>query len=391
MKRKTIIFVAALLIVYFLFTFFAPGIVDRKKNATFQKPPYDVSQKAQEVYHSLDFIADMHCDVLLWDRNILKKHDYGQVDIPRMLSANIGLQAFTIVTKTPRNLNFDKNTGETDNISLLMFAQRQPLNVLLSLKERALMQCESLKNFAKKSKGKFTVIESREDFQNYLSKRKNQPNITAGFLGIEGAHALEGDLKNIDVLYDAGVRMIGLTHFFDNKLGGSAHGVSHGGLTAFGKQAVTKMQSKNIIIDVAHASPKMIDDILAMTTKPIVCSHTGVKGICDNVRNMSDKHIKAIAKTNGLISIAMFQQAVCDTKIKGTAKSIKYVIDLVGADYVALGSDFDGAAHTSIDVTGFPLIVQELLALGVSKSDIAKVMGGNVKRFMLENLPGKSN
>jgi len=385
--KKLLKIASILVLIYFLATLLVPSIVDRAKNKTRILPPYQVSEKAQEIYNSLDFVADMHCDALLWDRNLLKKNTYGHVDIPRMLEASIGIQAFTIVTKSPKGQNFDKNTGDSDNITTLMIAQGQSIKSWSSLTKRALIQCKELHRFARESEGTFRVITSKIDLEKYIIDKKTNNNVTAGFLGVEGAHALDGKLENIDILYNAGVRMMAPTHFFDNKLGGSAHGTSKEGLTDFGKKVIVKMQSKNMIVDVAHASPKIIDAILEMTTKPIVSSHTGVKGTCNNVRNLSDKHIKGIAKTGGIISIAMFKQAVCGISVKATADAIKYVIDLVGADFVALGSDFDGSVHTSIDITGLPLIVDELLNLGISENDIQKIMGQNVKRLLLEQLP----
>ncbi|WP_369049021.1 dipeptidase [Tenacibaculum sp. UWU-22] len=385
--KKIIKVLLILLGCYFLLTLIVPTVIDKIKNTTTLLPPYKISSEAKKLYDSLNFKADMHCDALLWNRNLLTKNTYGHVDIPRLLEAHVALQAFTIVTKSPKGQNFDKNDGNSDQITSLVIAQGNPVKTWFNLTERALQQCKNLYKFAKKSNGKFRVITSKNQLEKYILDKKNNTEITAGFIGVEGAHALSKKLENVDVLYNAGVRMMAPTHFFDNALGGSAHGVSGEGLTDFGKKVIAKMQEKNMLVDVAHASPKMIDDILAMTKKPIIDSHTGVKGTCDNVRNLSDKHIKGIAKTGGLICIAMFKKATCDTTVKSTAKAIKYVIDLVGADFVALGSDFDGAVEASIDVTGLPLIVEELLKLGVSKNDIQKIMGGNVKRLLLKSLP----
>jgi microsomal dipeptidase-like Zn-dependent dipeptidase len=142
-----------------------------------------------------------------------------------------------------------------------------------------------------------------------------------------------------------------------------------------------------MIIDIAHASPKIIDDILSITNYPIISSHTGVKGTCNNVRNLSDKHLKAIANTGGIVGIAMFKQAVCGTDAAATAKAIKYAVDLIGVEHVALGSDFDGSVKTPFDITGLPLIVDELLKLKFNKDEISLIMGGNVKKFLLKNLP----
>ncbi|MCD6544829.1 MAG: dipeptidase [Flavobacteriaceae bacterium] len=373
-----------LLLIYYLATLFVPKIIDKSHNKIRNNPPYQVSEKAQTLYNSLDFIADLHCDALLWKRNLLKDNDFGQVDIPKLLKSNIGIQSFTIVTKSPKGQNFDKNTGESDNITALYLVQGRPTN---SLTKRTIYQCESLFEFAEKSDKKFRVITSGSEFKKYLSDRKQNKNITAGFLGVEGAHALDGNLENIQVLFDNGVRMMAPTHFFDNKLGGSAHGISGAGLTEFGEDVIKKMIELKMIIDIAHASPQIIDDILKITDRPIVSSHTGVKGTCDNVRNLSDKHLKAIANSGGLVGIAMFEQAVCGVDAAATAKAIKYTSDLIGVDHVALGSDFDGSVTTPFDITGLPLIVEELLKLNFSEKEIKMIMGENVKLFLLNNLP----
>ena len=377
----------ALIIVGIATTIIIPKRLDKKYNTVAIHAPYTASVEAEKLYNSLDFIADMHCDALLWKRNLLEENSYGSVDIPRMLKANMGLQAFTIVTKAPKNMAMNNNTGETDQVTLPYILQRRPINSWFNLTNRAIVQCNALHQFEKKSNGVFRVIKSVSDLQKYISDKENTSEITAGFLGIEGMHALNGKLENVDKLYDAGVRMMSPVHFFDNKLGGSAHGISKSGLTNFGKEVIKKMQQKNMIVDIAHSSPKVIDDVFKITTKPILSSHTGVQGTCKTIRNLSDEHLKKIAASNGLICIAMFKHATCDNTPLSTVKAIKYCIDLVGANYVALGSDFDGAIKTHTDVTGLVLYVEEMLKLGISKEDIRKVMGANVKRFMLENLP----
>lgn len=152
--------------------------------------------------------------------------------------------------------------------------------------ECALYQAHKLSRFAKKSKGKLTFIKSVQDLEYYFQQRKQDPRITAGILRIEGAHALEGNLANVDLFYQAGFCMIGPAHFFDNEMGGSAHGLEKGGLTEFGRKVIRKMEELNMIEDLAHASPKMIDDILNLTTRPVIVSHSGVKGTFNNNRNL---------------------------------------------------------------------------------------------------------
>jgi len=386
-KKIVLSLLVVLLIIFFTASIIIPDKLDRKFNTVTLQTPYSVSAKAQELYNTLDFVADMHCDALLWKRDLLKRNEQGSVDIPRMIDANVTLQAFTIVTKAPKKMNFDNNTGDTDQITIPYILQRRPINSWFNLTGRAIAQCNALHNFEKKSDGEFRVITSSSELQKYLSDKRVKKEITAGFLGIEGMHALSGKLENVDKLYDAGIRMMAPVHFFDNKLGGSAHGVSKEGLTDFGRQVIKKMQEKNMIVDVAHSSSQLLDDIFDISTKPVVSSHTGVQGTCETVRNLSDKHLKKIAASGGLISIAMFEPATCDSTVASSVKAIKYCIDLVGADYIALGSDFDGAIEIHTDITGLPLYVEEMLNVGISEVDIRKVMGGNVKNFMLKNLP----
>ena len=373
--------------IYILTRLIVPAYLDKDMNKVFAGAPYKVSNEAQLLYDSIDFVSDLHCDVLLWDRDILEEHDHGHVDVPRMINANMALQAFTIVSKTPRNMNFDNNDDKTDNVTLLSIVQGRPWNALVSLKYRALVQANSLFEFAEESEGKFRVITSATELQKFIEDRKDNQEITAGFLGAEGAQILEGNIEYIDDIYNAGLRMVGPVHFFDNEVGGSAHGINKGGLTEFGRRAIKKMQNKKMIIDLSHASPRLVDDILSISTQPLIVSHTGVKGTCNNVRNLSDRHLQEIANGGGLIGIAMFEQAVCGNDAKATAKSIRYTVDLVGLQYVALGSDFDGAVLAHFDVTGLPLIVDALLDEGFNAREIAMIMGGNVKTFLLKNLP----
>lgn len=360
--------------------------MDTKLNTKKIASPYQVSDVAQKLHDSL-IVADLHADFLLWDRDFLKNHSYGLVDLNRMQKGNLSLQAFTIVSKVPKELNIYKNTADSDQITLLAFAQHWPLKSLSSLKERALFQSEKLHDFANHSNGQFIIIKNKRDLNNFITARNEGIKLTAGFLGIEGAQVLEGNLDNVKVMYDAGFRMMAATHFFDTELGGSAHGVSLGGLTNFGRDAFLDMQKRGMLIDVAHASSALIDDVLALTTTPIVSSHTGVRGVCDNQRNLSDDHIRGIAKTGGVIGIGFWDVATCGLSAQAIVKSIKYTADLVGVDYVALGSDFDGAIEAPFDASGMALITEELLKQGFGEEDIRKIMGGNTIRVLGQILP----
>ena len=390
LKRRTKLILgtlAALLIVAALgFFFILPGYVEGSMNVVLKAPPYPASERASNLHRRL-FVADLHADSLLWNRDLLEKSARGHVDIPRLIEGNVALQAFTIVTKTPRGQNIENNDDSTDNITLLAIAQRWPISAWSSLTERALYQSRKLHEAAERSENRFVIIKTAADLTDYAERRAREPHITAGFLGIEGAQALDGKLENLDELFAAGFRMMAPTHFFDNDIGGSAHGVAKGGLTDKGREMIRLMEEKRMVVDLAHASPQTIDDVLAVASRPVVVSHTGVKATCDNTRNLSDEQIKAIAGRGGLIGIGYWDTAVCGQDGAAIARAIKHVATLVGVAHVALGSDFDGAIPAPFDTTGLAQITDALLAEGFSESDIEMIMGGNVLRFLKENLP----
>ncbi len=386
-KKSIMYFILILVILYFAFTIIAPPIVNKSKNKTLLSKPYQISASAQKLLASMDFVADLHCDALLWNRDLTKKSDYGHVDFPRMNEGNIALQAFTLVTKSPKGQNFQENSADAfDNITPLSIGQRQPISTWFSLVNRAIYQCEKLHKFAADYEHPFIIIKNKEDFQNLLNLRAKDRNVMGGFLGIEGGHCLAGKIDNFQKVYDAGVRMLGPAHFFDNEMGGSAHGVKRGGLTKFGFEVLQKMEEKSMIVDIAHSSVSVIDEILKNYEGPILSSHTGVQGFYNSPRNLADRHLYAIAARDGLVGIGFFSGAVKEAKLENIVKTIRYTADLIGIQHVALGSDFDGSVTTPFDCSGFGLIVDEMMKQGFSEGEIRAVLGENVKRFMLKHL-----
>lgn len=364
-----------------------PAIIEKGNNPVKQKAPFEVSKEAMDLFNSLDFVADLHCDALLWGRDLTQKSDFGHVDFPRMQEGNVALQVFTIVSKSPNVQNMDlNNTNAQDIITLLNVAQGRPVSNWFSLMNRTLYQSKQLERFSDDFDGKFILLKSKEDLERLITERQKNKNIIGGLLGIEGAHALEGKIENLQKAYEAGVRLIGPSHFIDNELGGSAHGESGKGLTEFGKQVIRRMNELNMIIDLAHASPKMFEDVLEISEKPVMVSHTGIRAILNSPRNLSDEQIRKIAEKGGVIGIAFFDLAVGEDEIKGIIASMKRVKNLVGVEHVALGSDFDGSVTVPFDITGLPLIVEALLNDGFTENEIRAIMGENVKRFLLKIL-----
>lgn len=386
MKKLLIGLLIVLAVAAIIIFGFVPSYVGKGMNATINKPPYTASERAQELHKRL-LVADLHADTLMWNRDLLEKGSWGHVDLPRLQEGNVAVQAFTVVTKTPRNMNIEANTGDTDNITLLAFAERWPLAALTNLTERALYQANRLHDAAARSNGKLVILKTKDDVAKFLQRRQAEKDVVAGFLGIEGAHALSGKVENLDRLFDAGFRMIGMAHFFDNEMAGSAHGAAKTGLTEEGKKLVERMQERGVFIDLVHASAKTIDDVLDLARRPVIVSHTGVKGTCDNNRNLSDDQLKRIALTGGIVGIGFWNTATCGTDAKAIAKAIRYTVNLIGADHVALGSDYDGAIIAPFDTTGVVQITDALLQEGFSDSDIKKIMGENVIRTLQFFLP----
>jgi membrane dipeptidase len=158
-------------------------------------------------------------------------------------------------------------------------------------------------------------------------------------------------------------------------------------LTPIGRQWLRRMEDKGMLADVAHASPDMLRVVVANATRPVVASHTGLRGTCDRPRNLTDEEARGIAATGGLVGIGFWREAVCDVSVEAIVRSIRYAVALVGVDHVAFGSNFDGGAPTPVDVTGLAHLTHGLTAAGFSDEDIAKISGGNVMRVLRRILP----
>ena len=272
-----------------------------------------------------------------------------------------------------------------------------------------------------------------------LIKAVKQHKIAAMF-GVEGGHMIEDDLNKLEALYNRGARYLTLTHNIAPSWATSAldettkPDLPHKGLTDFGRQVVQRMNQLGMIIDVSHAGDQTFRDVIKMTTKPIIASHSSVYSLVPHRRNLKDEQIKAIAKNGSVIQInfnpgfidssfgkkevaflkkhaaendSLLKSGMGDfytldylyNKYAEEANSmrpplsmliqhIEYVINLVGVDYVGLGSDFDGINLTPLqldDVTTYPLITKALVEKGYSKKDITKILGGNFLRVLKAN------
>jgi microsomal dipeptidase-like Zn-dependent dipeptidase len=367
---------------------FAPAYLESSINRVDGKPLAPVSAEARALHKTLQ-IVDLHSDTLMWDRDLLKQADRGHEDLPRLQGGNVALQLFSSVTKSPRGQNYDGNTGDTDNITPLVVAQLQPPRTWTSLLQRSLYHSEKLDRAVAGSSGALGKVDSAASLDALIAARASgaaDKRPVGAMLTIEGLQNLEGKIENLDRLYAAGFRMAGLTHFFDNDVAGSMHGVKKGGLTPLGRKAIAAMEDKGMIVDIAHCSHQCVSEILDMARRPVVSSHGGVQATCKVNRNLTDEEIRGVARTGGVVGIGYWDAAVCDTDPRAAARAMKHVKDLVGVQYVALGSDYDGATTVRFDTGQLVQVTQALLDEGFTPDEIRAVMGGNALRVIRAGL-----
>lgn len=266
----------------------------------------------------------------------------------------------------------------------------------------------------------------------------------AVYIGMENGFPVGKNLNRVQEFYDRGVRYITLCHSFHNDICDSSSDSAeptHNGVSEFGKEVIQEMNRLGMLIDVSHASDKSFFDIVRYSKAPVIASHSSVRSVCKHNRNMSDEMIKALAKNGGVIQICLLDVYVkepdttktrykLEQKLRHTYRTkyntmseeekeelhkqwdfmqnnyldelptvkdlvdhIDYVKNLVGIDYVGIGSDFDGGGglFDCMDVSQFPNITYELFKRGYTEKEIKKIWGGNFFRVFreVEKLAGK--
>jgi membrane dipeptidase len=369
------------------------------------------AQSYQKI-HTKAIVVDTHNDILMKavDEGISFDRDLTgitQSDLLRMKKGGLDVQIFSVYCDGDVKNAFEYANREMDSLDAI--AQRNPDKIVKVSGYRQLM------------------------------KVVKQHKIAAMF-GVEGGHMIEDDLAKLDALYKRGARYLTLTHNIAPPWATSAADetsgklLPHKGLTDFGKQVVMRMNELGMMIDVSHAGDQTFWDVIQLSTKPVIASHSSVYTLVHSRRNLKDDQIKAIAKNGGVIQINFnpgFIDSTFDEKektfftrhkaemdsLKNTGMQefyignsmlhkyaaevhsirpplanvidhIEYIIKLVGADYVGLGSDFDGINLTPLqlnDVTAYPEITKALVAKGYSKKDITKILGGNLLRVLKAN------
>jgi microsomal dipeptidase-like Zn-dependent dipeptidase/gamma-glutamyl-gamma-aminobutyrate hydrolase PuuD len=223
-------------------------------------------------------------------------------------------------------------------------------------------------------------------------KRAKQEDKKAIFLGIENGYGLGNDLKNIEKFYNLGVRYITLCHNGDNLICDSASKTAHtnNGLSEFGKNVINEMNRLGIMIDISHTGEKTFWDVINLSTKPIIASHSCVRTLCDHPRNLTDEQLKALAANGGVCQICLYKSfltALPVASVDTAIEHINYIVQLVGVDYVGIGSDFDGGGEIlgCTAANEFVNITKALIKNGYNDEEIGKIFGGNFLRVLSEN------
>lgn len=336
-----------------------------------------IFSRAKRIHRS-SYVIDSHCDTPMFfhypqvnivenDKLWVDPADFGEkdeqpllyeikVDARKMRQGRV--DAVFMVAYIPQSTPADETYGKADRL----------LNTII--------------NQAKGSGNRISVATSYAELCN--NKRNGIPTV---FLGIENGCALAGNLDNIDYFYRLGVRYITLCHNGDNLLCDSAMQSldTHNGLSEFGRQVVLKMNAVGMMVDVSHVGEKSFWDTVALSTKPIIASHSCCKALRNHPRNLTDEQIRAIARSGGVVQICLYKHFLADTDVATVAdavRHIKHVVELVGVDYVGIGSDFDGGGEIAGATSENQLIniTKALIKEGFDDDEISKILGGNLLR-----------
>ena len=319
--------------------------------------------------HMDALVCDCHSDSLLRalkgeDLNL--RSDRGHMDFPRMREGGIDLEVFAcwVDPKIPR--------GE--------YIRRA-----LSIMDAFFRQIEA-------SSGEVIHARTADDIIEAKSKGK-----LAAVLAVEGGHAIDNSLEVLRIYHRLGVRIMTLTWNNSNDWADSAvNPKPDGGLTDFGREVIVEMNRLGMIVDISHVSDKTFWEALETSDKPIIASHSSVRALCDHPRNMTDEMIRALAQKEGVVFVNFYPKYLTkhtegadppQVTVRRVVEHIQYIADLVGADHVGLGSDFDGLPKLPEGIeecTKMPVITELLLEKGFSEEEIRKILGENFLRVFRE-------
>ena len=328
-----------------------------------------LEQKAAQIHKNF-FTIDTHNDTALHINNPEAEYRVakGQVTFPMMKEGGLDAALFAIYI----------GQKERDDESLLMATQYVSDNL------------SRFRKYVEDYKG-VSIAYNSDDLL-----RNKKEGITSVVFAIENGYAIGKDISNLERFRDMGVRAITLCHNLNNDICDASMDKvpEHNGLSPFGELVVKEMNRLGIIIDVSHASTKSVFEILKVSSKPIMASHSGVWAIKNHNRNLKDEEIKAIAKAGGLIQVATGRFFLSElpkesVTVAHIADHIDYVKNLVGIQHVGIGTDFDGGGGVvgMENVSKMKNLTIELLKRGYTPEELEMFWGGNFIKFLkVQNL-----
>lgn len=384
----------------------APAPITRQPNKLITPMKIDSSREYSKLHYE-SIVVDSHNDFIwqVYDKGAtFNECSFTQSDLPRFRSGGVDVQFFAVwipIKEVKNSFSFVKG------------------------------QIKRLNQIEQENSGDIEFAKSYEDIMSILAKKK-----ICGLIGVEGGTAIENNLDNINKLYDMGVRYIGLTWNNSNLIGSSAKDETEkgkkGGLTDFGKKVIERMNELGMLIDVAHLGENSFWDVYNLSTQPVFSSHSNAYAINPHFRNLTDEQIQAIAKSGGVIQVNFYDEFLDKNAKRNRTKNayqlyrkeldelnekygdnlekyneerdkflkekkltggttldkviehIDYIKNLVGADYVGLGSDFDGGISPPAelyDASCYPMITKKLIEKGYSDEEIKKILGLNILRL----------
>jgi membrane dipeptidase len=355
--------------------------------------PYEINPEIIE-FHEDMFVADMHADTFTFVNTFMQRKDYAHLDYERAREGGFDLLTMAIATEVPVDMVRGPDDGVERGGNLITFGAvvgLEPLANWFSNYSRGLWVVNNVTQTAADNPDDLLLITRRADLATLLTEHAAGNSGRLGLLlAVEGAHVLDGEPDRIDVLYAQGIRMLSLTHAFDNAYGGSSEGVEKYGITPAGEALLERAEELGIIIDVAHASPALVNDVLDRVTSPVVYSHGSVRGMCDIDRNLPDELLTKVQANGGLIAIGFWDRILCGDSVADIAANMRFVADRIGSQHLAIGSDFDGGVNTVFDATGLPQLTDALFDAGFSDLEIRAIMGGNYVQLLLNALPDRA-
>ncbi len=331
-----------------------------------------ISERAVALYRSSDVI-DLHIDTFIWRRvfgyDLNKRHGtglldarfFGQADVPRVLAAGLS-GAQWVITTNPLRTRQGKRDTFVANLEALM---------------RVL-----------EASGAIEIATNAAEYRAARARGKH-----AAFIAVQGGNALEHDLSELEGLAGGKLLRVTLMHFTRSRIGAPALPprlvFGERGLTSFGADMVRALNAARIFVDLAHISREGFADVIAVhdASQPILITHTGCDGVYPHWRNATDDQLRAVAATGGVIGV-MFQGQFLSPRpvmAEHVVDHLQHIVEVVGEDYAALGSDFDGAIIPPRDlksVLELPRLVELMLRRGFAERAIRKILGLNFLRAL---------